>query len=141
MALLRRTLALGRRTQLDREIEAELREHLQMCIDDGVAAGMSREEAEREARLRFGNPAVTRERVTAEDAALGIDSLFRDLRFAVRGFLKTEAAKTKPVSPGPISSTTLAARTASPRSAGTTSTRLPVSFPASASPHRLLLRA
>ena len=89
MALFRRILALGRRAQLDREIAAELREHIQMCIDDSLAAGMSREEAEREARLRFGNPAVTRERVTAEDAAVGLDSLFRDLRFAVRGFVKT----------------------------------------------------
>ena len=159
MALLRRILALGRRAQLDREIEDELREHMQMCIDDSLAAGMSREEAERKARLRFGNAAVTRERVVAEDAALGLDSLFRDLRFAVRGFVKTpaftnssslsitfvaqrpEAAKTRPVSLGPISSTTPAAHTASPRSAGTTNTRRPMSSRASASPHRLLPRA
>jgi predicted permease len=89
MAFLRRILALGRRTRVDREIEAELREHMEMCIDDNVASGMSREEAKREARLRFGNPAATHERVTAEDAALGLDSLVRDLRFAVRGFIKT----------------------------------------------------
>src|SRR5580704_1443652 len=70
MALLRRILALGRRARVDREIEAELREHLQMCIDDNLAAGMSREKAEREARLRFGSAAATRERVAQEDAAL-----------------------------------------------------------------------
>jgi predicted permease len=91
MALLRRILALGKRARLDREIEAELREHMQMCIDDNIAAGKSREQAEREARLRFGNPAATRERVAAEDAALGLDNLWRDLRFAVRGFQKTPA--------------------------------------------------
>ena len=91
MALLRRILALGKRARLDREIEAELREHMQMCIDDNVAAGKSREQAEREARLRFGNSAATRERVAAEDAALGLDNLWRDLRFAVRGFQRTPA--------------------------------------------------
>ena len=89
MAFLRRILALGRRTRLDREIETELREHIEMCVDDNVAAGMSRKDAEREARMRFGSPAATQERVTAEDAALGLDSLVRDLRFAVRGFIKT----------------------------------------------------
>ena len=30
----------------------------------------------REARLRFGNPAVVKERVDAEDAALGLRALF-----------------------------------------------------------------
>ena len=89
MAFMRRILALGRRTRLDSEIEAELREHIQMCIDDNVAAGMSPEVAEREARLRFGNPTATHERITAEDAALGLESLVRDLRFALRGFIKT----------------------------------------------------
>ena len=89
MAFMRRILALGKRAQLDREIEAELREHMQMCIDDNVAAGMRREQAERDARLRFGNAAATRERVTAKNAVLALDTLIRDLRFAVRGFVKT----------------------------------------------------
>ena len=54
---------------LDREIEDELREHLQMRIDDNIAKGMSPEQAARDARLRFGNPTVLKERVEAEDAA------------------------------------------------------------------------
>jgi putative ABC transport system permease protein len=88
MALLRRILALGKRTRINREIEAELREHMQMCIDDNVAAGMSHEEAERDARLRFGSAAAAQERVAAEDVALGLESGVRDVRFAVRGFVK-----------------------------------------------------
>jgi predicted permease len=86
MAFFRRIWTLGRRAHLDREIEAELREHMQMCIDDNVASGMSPKEAARQARLRLGSPAVMRERVAAEDAALGIDSLLRDVRHALRGF-------------------------------------------------------
>ncbi len=91
MGLFRRISALGRRTKLSREIEDELREHLQMRIDDNLAKGMSPTEAAREARLRFGNPAVMRERVDAEDSAAGLDSFFRDARYAVRGFTKSRA--------------------------------------------------
>jgi predicted permease len=93
MGIFRRTFrrigALGRRSQLDREIEDELREHMRMRIDRDVARGMSPDEAVRRARLRFGNPTVVKERVDAEDAALGLDSFFRDLRYAVRGFVKS----------------------------------------------------
>src|SRR4051794_39357504 len=89
MGLFRRIVTLGRRSHMEREIEAELREHMQMCIDDNVAGGMSREQAEREARLRFGSPAAARERVSQEDAALGLESVWRDVRMALRGFVKS----------------------------------------------------
>src|SRR5882757_888310 len=87
--IFRRIGALGRRSQLDREIEDELREHMRMRIDRDVARGMSPDEAIRRARLRFGNPTVVKERVDAEDAALGLERFFRDARYAVRGFLKS----------------------------------------------------
>lgn len=89
MALLRRIVMLGRRSRLEREIQAELQEHMQMGIDDSMARGMSREQAVREARLRFGSPSATCERVEAEDAALGLESLFHDVRTALRGFVKS----------------------------------------------------
>src|SRR5579859_1497045 len=60
-----------------------------MCIDDNMKSGMSREEAEREARSRFGNPTVMRERVSAEDTALGLDSLWHDLSSALRVFTRS----------------------------------------------------
>jgi predicted permease len=86
MALFRRILSLRRRASMEREIDAELREHMAMCIDDNMAHGVSREEAERDARRRFGSPVAIRERVTAEDAALGLESLWHDLRGALRVF-------------------------------------------------------
>ena len=89
MAILRRILSLGRRTRMEREIDAELREHMAMCIDDNMAQGMSREAAERDARVRFGSPAAMRERVSAEDAALGLESLWQDVRGALRVFVKS----------------------------------------------------
>jgi len=54
MALFRRILSLGRRAQMQQEIDAELQEHIAMCIDDNLAQGMSREAAELDARKRFG---------------------------------------------------------------------------------------
>jgi len=89
MGIFRRMWALGRRSKLDGEIEDELREHMRMRVDADVAKGMSADEAIRRARLRFGNPTVVKERVDAEDAALGLESFFRDARYAVRGFVKT----------------------------------------------------
>src|SRR5579863_6564426 len=89
MAIFRRILSLGRRGRTVREIDAELHEHMAMCIDDNIARGMSREEAERDARSRFGNPTVMRERVSAEDTALGLESLWHDLSSALRVFTRS----------------------------------------------------
>jgi predicted permease len=74
---------------MEHEIEAELREHMAMCVDDNMAQGMSREEAERDARRRFGSPTTMRERVSAEDVALGLESLWNDIRGAIRIFTKS----------------------------------------------------
>jgi hypothetical protein len=54
--IFRRIWNLTSRSQVEREIEAELRSHIEMRTEDNMATGMSREEAERDARLRFGNP-------------------------------------------------------------------------------------
>ena len=89
MGIFRRIWALGKRSQLDREIEDELRDHLQMRTKANIAKGMSPEQAERAARLRFGNPEVLKENIEAEDAALSIESLLRDVRYALRGFARS----------------------------------------------------
>ena len=88
MGLFRRIWALGKREHLNSEIDEEMRDHMRRRIDANIAKGMSPEQASREARLRFGNPTVMKERVDAEDAAVGVDSLLRDTRYALRGFAK-----------------------------------------------------
>ena len=84
MSVFRRFANLFSRTRLRREIEDELAAHLAMRTEDNLAAGMNRREALRDARLRFGNPAATREHVTATDASLSLGSLTRDVRYALR---------------------------------------------------------
>jgi predicted permease len=69
---------------MDREIGEELQAHLEMRTDENLARGMSPHEARRDALLRFGNPVSTRERATAADAHLGIESFLADVRYALR---------------------------------------------------------
>jgi macrolide transport system ATP-binding/permease protein len=88
MGIARRLSALMKQSSVEREIDEELRSHLEMRAADNVARGMTKEEASRDARLRFGNPVVVKESVHAMDVALGIESFFADLRYALRGCLK-----------------------------------------------------
>lgn len=84
MSLFRRIANLFSRSSVDREIDAELDSHIALRIEDNLAQGMSLTEARRDALLRFGNPVTIRERIVAADAVLLIESLARDLRYALR---------------------------------------------------------
>ncbi|MGA8741660.1 MAG: ABC transporter permease [Terracidiphilus sp.] len=84
MAVFRRFVNLFRRSRVDHDIDAELQAHIGMRIDANVAAGMSAEDARRDALLRFGNRTMTKERVAASDTTLSFADLGRDLRYAGR---------------------------------------------------------
>ena len=88
MSLFRRIKALGSRSKIECEIADELNAHIELRIADDIAAGMSPEQARRDALLRFGNPTVVKENVTAVDAALSLGSTWADLRYAIRGFYR-----------------------------------------------------
>jgi len=89
MSVLRRITNLFHRSQLDQEIEAELCSHIAMRTADNIAAGMSPEEARRDALLRFGNRAVLKERVTAADAQMFVDSIWQDFCYGLRMLRKS----------------------------------------------------
>jgi predicted permease len=91
MSALRRLSNLFTRRKLDHEIDAEIRSHIDMRIEDNIAAGMSKEAAHRDAMLRFGNPALMKERVTSADAALAFDGIARDIRYAIRHSFRSPA--------------------------------------------------
>jgi len=84
VSLANRIANLFRRHHVDREIQAELASHLAMRTEDNVAAGMDAKQAHRSARVTFGNPTVARERTAEADAALYLESLWADIRFALR---------------------------------------------------------
>lgn len=70
MSIFRRIANLFQRSKLEQEIDRELESHLEMRIADSLAAGMSPDDARRDALICFGNRTVIREGVTAADAQL-----------------------------------------------------------------------
>jgi predicted permease len=89
MSLFRRISNLFWRSRMDREIDAEIKSHLQMRTEDNIASGMPPDQARRDALTRFGNPTVTKERVMASDAALALESIGMDVRYAFRRLAKS----------------------------------------------------
>lgn len=84
MSLWQRVRNLGRRERVNAEIAEELAAHVAMAIEEGVRNGASEAEARRAARLRFGNPVAIREQTAGADAALGLEGMWRDVKYALR---------------------------------------------------------
>ena len=89
MAIFRRIGNLFFRQNVSRDIDAELQMHIDLRTDENVARGMSPSEARRDALLRFGNRTATSEHVAAADTALGIESIWADVRYAWRQLIKS----------------------------------------------------
>jgi putative ABC transport system permease protein len=77
------------RTRKDEDLAEEIESHLAHEQDVNDARGLSREEARRQARLKFGNPRTPREHIWRYRSLPWIESGWRDLRFALRGLAKT----------------------------------------------------
>jgi putative ABC transport system permease protein len=82
-----RGLWLGRR--LAEELEVELQEHLALLADRYVRQGMSPEEARLAARRQFGNVMRLRESCREQRGLPAVETLFRDLRYALRGLRRS----------------------------------------------------
>jgi len=74
---------VGRR-RLEREMDAEVRFHLEKEIAERVKEGMSSEEAERAAGLRFGNVPLLRDEAREAWGWSWLDDALRDVRLALR---------------------------------------------------------
>ncbi len=79
-----RMAALFQRTKLRAELEDELRSHIQHRADDLERSGISRAEAERRARLEFGGQARFKEECKEAAGGTFIESVWHDLRYAIR---------------------------------------------------------
>jgi putative ABC transport system permease protein len=80
--------ALVRRTTFEREMDDELRFHLESRADDLVTAGLTRADAVRRARLEFGNPEAWQDRCRESKRLNLVDDLQLDVRFAIRTLRK-----------------------------------------------------
>jgi putative ABC transport system permease protein len=74
-----------------REVDEELEFHMAMREQHNVSDGMNEPDAHRDARVRFGNPLVWRERVSEADLILLIRSVLDDLRFGLRQLARSPA--------------------------------------------------
>ncbi|HEX3986182.1 MAG TPA: ABC transporter permease [Acidobacteriaceae bacterium] len=84
MAWLRRIRSLFRRDVHSRELDEELRFHMEMREQRNVDEGMQPAEARRRARVRFGNPTLWRERMSEIDLPLLPLTVWQDVRFGAR---------------------------------------------------------
>ena len=72
-----------RRRTRDAEFSAEIESHLDLHIADNVRAGMTPEEARRQALIALGGVEPTKERYRAALAFTWLDSLFKDIQFGL----------------------------------------------------------
>jgi putative ABC transport system permease protein len=87
-ALLLRLGGLFRKEPRDAELSSELESHLQMHIEENLRAGMSREEARRQALIKLGGVEQTKELVRERRGLPLLEVLLQDLRFGVRMLTK-----------------------------------------------------
>src|SRR5215468_1856642 len=83
-----RLYGLLRKNRIEQEMDDEMRFHLLMRTRENIERGMRPDEAEREARRRFGN--VGRIKDLAHDIKGGgfMEMLLQDLRYGARMLLK-----------------------------------------------------
>src|SRR5260221_13103333 len=84
MQFFRRLWFLWRREGLDRDLQEEMQQHLELKMQENLAAGMTEDEARRRAHSEFGNPAVAQESTHATRGLPALESLFQDIRFGLR---------------------------------------------------------
>ena len=82
--LLSRVGSLFRRRQLDREIDEELRSHLEMAEEENRRSGMNAKEARWKAMRDFGGVTQVRERVRLREGIPFLENLRRDGAYALR---------------------------------------------------------
>ncbi len=83
-SILHRLRSLGQRRTAKQEIDEELRFHIEQRTAENIAAGMTPEDAAREARKRFGNVQSVREECRETRGAGFGEATLQDIRFGLR---------------------------------------------------------
>jgi putative ABC transport system permease protein len=68
----------------ERELAAELESHLALHMDDNLRAGMTAQEARREALMRLGGMEQTKELYRERRGILFVETLWQDMRYGLR---------------------------------------------------------
>ncbi len=88
-AFILRLRGLFRSRRADADFAAELQSHIAQATDDGIRAGLSPEEARRQALIRLGGAEQTRQAHRERRTLPWIETLGQDLRFGLRILLKS----------------------------------------------------
>jgi macrolide transport system ATP-binding/permease protein len=81
---LRRLAAVFRRRRLEDDVDAELRSHVEMAVEQNLRKGMPAEDARREALVSLGGVEQTKEICRDQRGLPMIETTFQDLRFGLR---------------------------------------------------------
>ena len=84
MGWYRRLVNVLRGDRVSTDIQREMEFHMAERADDLMTRGLSEADARREARRRFGNPVVQKERTRDADVLTWLESLVADVRYALR---------------------------------------------------------
>ncbi|HEX8766027.1 MAG TPA: permease prefix domain 1-containing protein, partial [Candidatus Acidoferrum sp.] len=84
-----RLRSLFRRVQVDRELDNELREHLERKTEEYVAQGITQEEAYRRAGLDLGGIEQTKEKCRDARGVNFVETVLQDLRYGLRMLRKS----------------------------------------------------
>ena len=83
-----RLLWLLRRDPAQRELDEEIRVHLELEAESRMEAGASADEARTAARRDFGNIGLMKETARAQSGLAWLESLWQDIRYAARGLVR-----------------------------------------------------
>jgi predicted permease len=89
MSWLNRLSNLLRGDQLNGELDEELEFHLEARTRDNLAAGMTPDAARLDARRRFGNRTLAKERTHEMNIIVSMETIGQDVRYALRGLRKS----------------------------------------------------
>lgn len=89
--LAHRWLALVGRGRLDRELDDEVQAHLEMAEQDGLARGLTPDQARREARLAFGGIQQMKEVHRDDRSARWVENFINDTRYGVAALRRDPA--------------------------------------------------
>lgn len=88
---LNRVVSSLRRPWLENRLKEEIELHLEMATTENIARGMPPDEARYAALRSFGGVIKTREAYRETAGWPGLDALWQDVRYAVRGYRRTPA--------------------------------------------------
>ena len=80
--------SLFHKEQLDRDLADELASYLELLTAEKVRAGLSENDARRQARLELGGVEQVKEQVRDNRVGAVVDTLFQDIRYAIRSLRK-----------------------------------------------------